>query len=110
MKKGKISITSHARQRLSERLPEINSSNYNSFVSAARYNGKSVGQLMWINPQVADYIKSHFKDNNSTKLKFYRDCLFVFSGDSHKARTLVTVVNLSDILEEFETEKYSYVA
>ena len=110
MKKSHVNITYHARQRLGERLPNIHPSNYTGFVSAARYNGQSVAELTRYNPELADYIASRFRTNNSTKLKFYRDCVFVFSGDSHKARTLVTVVNLSDILEEFETEKYSYVA
>ena len=97
MQRRKISITQHAKQRLAERVPEIRACDYNSFVSSARYNGKSIAELKDSNPRMADYISSNFGWDNSTKIKFYRNCAFVFSGNSHKARTLVTVVNLSDV-------------
>lgn len=102
MNKGRINITSHARQRLFERLPEIHPNNYNSFVNSARYNGESMNQLILTSPNIAKYIVSHFSANNSTKFKYYRNCLFVFSGNKHKARTLVTVINISNSNDTFE--------
>ena len=97
MQRSKISITQHAKQRLAERVPEIRSCDYNSFVCSARYNGESIAELRWSNPRMANYISSNFDWGNSTKIKFYRNCVFVFSGNSHKAHTLVTVVNLSNV-------------
>lgn len=97
MQRSKISITHHAKQRLSERVPEIHPCNYNSFVSSARYNGQSIAELRSSNPLIANYISSNFNWGNSTKVKYYKNCAFVFSGNSHKAHTLVTVVNLSNV-------------
>ena len=96
-KRSKISITEHAKQRLSERVPELRSSDYYGFVSTARYSGATLHDLRYNNPEIASYIAKHFNANNSTQLRHYRNCVFVFSGNSHKAHTLVTVVNLSDV-------------
>lgn len=105
MEKRKINITHHARKRLSERVPEIHPREQNAVVSAARYNGKSIAELKQEEPQIANYILHHFKRNKSTKIKFYRGCVFVFRGNGHKARTLITVVNLQFLTRNEQIQK-----
>lgn len=98
MKTCKIQITKHAKQRLAERAPDVYSKNYNSFVHSARYKGKSIQEIRRVDPNTARYIERMFRYGNSTKIKLYKDYVFVFSGNHGKAHTLVTVVNLKDRL------------
>ena len=97
MKRGKIDITAHARRRLKERFPELHESNYQSYVSAARYSGKN---LFNKSVNVSAEIKSRFNADNSTRIMFYKNGVFVFQGDHGHARTLVTAVNLNNISDD----------
>ena len=98
-KRGKIQITEHAKRRLSERVKDVRSCDYNGFVNTARYSGMTLYDLSIANPSIASYIKKNFKTYNSSQIRFYRDCVFLFSGNKGKARTLVTVVNLKGVKE-----------
>lgn len=96
MKYGKIKITTHARQRLKERMPEINPSNYNQVVQAARYKGLTRSDLEKNYPRLAKYIKQRFRYNNSTEIRVYKNCVFIFCGDNHHSRSLRTVVDIHE--------------
>lgn len=100
--RAKIEITYHAKQRLAERVPDIHPSNYSQFVMSARYNGSPISYF-YDKPEILNYLKKYFRSDNSTQLRVYRDCVFVFKGNKGKARTLVTVVN---IREQFCKENY----
>lgn len=95
-KRGRITITEHAKQRLRERAPQINKNNYSSFVNAARYRGYTRDYLKGRYPDVEKYINERYSANNSTEIRVYKGYVFVFCGNSHKARTLRTVVNLPE--------------
>ena len=94
-KRAKIEITYHAKQRLAERVPDIHPSNYTQFVMSARYNGAPIGDFN-NNPEMLEYLYKYFRSDNSTQLRVYRDCVFVFRGNKGKARTLVTVVKMHE--------------
>ena len=69
---------------------------YNGFVNTARYSGMTLYDLSIDKPQIASYIRKNFKTDNSSQIRFYKGCVFLFSGNKGKAHTLVTVVNLMD--------------
>ena len=94
MTRSRIIITKHARERLGERFPNICSCEYQQFVSAARYKGLSFSEMLRKSGEKAYEIFNRFHYNNSTKLKYYKDAIFVFSGNHHGCHTLVTVVKL----------------
>jgi hypothetical protein len=94
-KKSAITITSHAKQRLSERLPQIPKSQWEQLAYNARYKGLTDNQLQTTNEidsNTKSWVFNTFKKDNSTQLRLYKDTVFVFSGNSHHCRTLVTVV------------------
>ena len=99
-KRGKITITAHARQRLQERAPQINSRDYLAFVGAARYCGYTRDYLRRNHPEIEQYVYSRYGMNNSTEIRVYKGYVFIFCGNSHKARTLRTVVSLPERLEK----------
>ena len=90
----KIEITAHARQRLSERMPEIQSRDYERVVQSARYRGKTKYDLQKENPEFAQAVFRRFSKNNSTEIRVYRDHVFIFCGNKGHSRTLRTVVNI----------------
>lgn len=98
---SKINITSHAMQRIKERTDFSQKQDIKKFVSNARYKGVHVNLISpencmsyGISVDTYKYIRSHFKQsNNSNKILYYKNSVFVFSGN--KSRTLVTVVNLN---------------
>ncbi len=89
-KKSSITITSHAKQRLSERLPQVPKTQWEQLVYNARYKGLTDNQ---INGETKNWVSTTFKKDNSTQLRFYKNSVFIFSGNTHHCRTLVTVVN-----------------
>lgn len=95
-KRSKIQIYAHAKRRLSERVKYVRSCDYNGFVNTARYSGMTLYDLSIDKPQIASYIRKNFKTDNSSQIRFYKGCVFLFSGNKGKAHTLVTVVNLMD--------------
>ena len=97
METRKISITSHARQRLAERMPDVHRDCYNGLVHTARYSGLTLSDLEKEAPELAVYIAQQFKGDNSTQIRYYRKCVFIFKGNKHKSHTLVTVINLTDL-------------
>ena len=98
-KRSKIQITEHAKKRLSQRVKDVRSCDYNGFVNTARYSGMTLYDLSINKPQIASYIRKKFKTYNSSQIRFYQGCVFLFSGNKGKAHTLVTVVNLKDVKE-----------
>lgn len=94
VKRKKIEITAHAKQRLSERMPEIQPRDYNRVVQLARYNGKTKHELYLENPAFAKAVFQRFRQNNSTEVRVYKDCVFIFCGNKGHSRTLRTVVNI----------------
>ena len=94
MNMKKIEITEHARQRLMERMPEINIKQYNQIVQCARYKGKTEYDLRKENPIFANALLKRFRRDNSTEIRVYKDHVFVFFGNNRHARTLKTVVNI----------------
>lgn len=94
MIRKKIEITAHAKQRLVERMPELKPNNYNAVVSAARYKGETQNSLRKNNPRLAEYISKRFYNDNSTEIRLYKNCVFVFCGNRGHSRTLKTVVNI----------------
>lgn len=93
-KRGRITITEHAKQRLRERAPQIKKNDYTSFVNAARYRGYTRDYLRSHYPEIEKYVYRRYGLNNSTEIRVYKGYVFIFCGNSHKARTLRTVVNL----------------
>lgn len=96
MLRGKVEITTHAKQRLAERMPNIHPSNYYDMVRAARYKGESKSSLWKTNPRLAQYICQRFYSNHSTEVRVYKDHVFVFAGNHGHSRTLKTVVNIHE--------------
>ena len=90
----KIEITAHARQRLLERMPEIQPADYNRIAKEARYNGKTQSILLKENPVFAKEVFKRFYANNSTQVRVYKDHVFIFCGNKGHSRTLRTVVDI----------------
>ena len=90
----KIEITGHARQRLLERMPEIQPADYNRLAKEARYNGKTHSILLKENPAFAKEVFKRFHANNSTQIRIYKDHVFIFCGNKGHSRTLRTVVDI----------------
>ena len=89
-----ISITSHAKSRLRERLPSVHPKNYVRIVHAARYTGLTLSELNLHSPAIANYVRKSFCSDKTCQLRYYSNCIFVFRGNRGHARTLVTVVDL----------------
>lgn len=97
---SKIVITTHAMQRIKERTDFVQKQDIKRFVANARYKGVHLNLISFnncndfgISKEAYNYIKKHFfKCDNHNKLIYYKNSVFVFSGN--KSRTLVTVVNL----------------
>lgn len=94
IKMKKIEITEHARQRLMERMPEVDSSQYAQVVQCARYKGKTASQLKKENPQFAKALMKRFYKDNSTEIRVYRNHVFIFFGSHGHSRRLKTVVDI----------------
>lgn len=90
----KIEITTHAKQRLSERMPEIQPRDYDRVVQSARYNGKTKHELYLENPKFAKAVFQRFRQNNSTEVRIYKDHVFIFCGNKGHSRTLRTIVDI----------------
>ena len=90
----KIEITAHAKQRLLERMPEIQPADFNRIAKEARYNGKTYQALLKENPKFAKAVFKRFYANNSTEVRVYKNCVFIFCGNKGHSRTLRTVVNI----------------
>ena len=90
----KIEITSHARQRMAERMPEVKPCDYDKIAKAARYEGITQYQLSQTNPRLAKSIFQRFHWNNSTQVRIYKDHAFIFCGNKGHSRTLRTVIDI----------------
>ena len=98
-----VTISFHARQRLRERLPEVDEREYKNFVKRARYDGKSLDDPS-LPAHIYKFVRKRFHSNNSTKIIIYNNAIFVFCGNKGHARTLRTVVNIPEhILNKKET-------
>lgn len=94
MKKKKIEITAHAKLRLAERMPEIQSRDYNRVAQSARYYGQTKHELLQKSPKFAYELFKRFRKNNSTEIRVYKDHVFIFCGTKGHSRTLRTVVDI----------------
>ena len=94
MIKRKVEITAHARQRLRERFPNVPESVFQTFVSSARYSGTDIREIEKRDPKRAEWVKTRFRYNKTTRIILYKNGIFVFSGNHGHVRTLVTVVNI----------------
>lgn len=90
----RIEITAHAKQRLAERMPEIQRHDYERVVQSARYNGKTQHDLFKENPKFAQAVFKRFGKNHSTEIRVYKDHVFIFCGNKGHSRTLRTVVDI----------------
>lgn len=93
--KRKVKLTSHAKQRMEERLPHIQKRDYEKFVQGARYKGLSVDDPK-LDDKIRRFVSSHYRTNNSGQMIVYRGYIFIFCGDGHHARTLRTVNKLPE--------------
>jgi hypothetical protein len=98
MQMRKIEITTHAKQRLSERMPEINPRDYERMVQSARYRGLTEHELFKESPKFAKEVFKRFHKNNSTEVRFYKDHIFIFCGNKGHSRTLRTVVDVPEYI------------
>ena len=89
--RSKIVISRHARERLAQRLPQVNPKQYNLIVSNARYLGKVPATLP---VEVSTYINRITKSDSSI-LRVYKDNVFVFRGKGN-GHQLVTVFPLKE--------------
>lgn len=87
----RIVISKHARERLAQRLPQVNPNQYNLIVSNARYLGTTPSKL---SAEVSTYINRITKSKSSI-LRLYKDNVFVFRGKGN-GHQLVTVFPLKD--------------
>ena len=94
MVRKNIEITAHAKQRLAERMPEIQPKDYGRVAQAARYNGLTKYELLKENPKFAHEVFRRFHQNNSTEVRVYKDHVFIFCGNKGHSRTLKTVVDI----------------
>ena len=90
----KIEITEHARQRLIERMPEVREDQHAKLVKNARYYGKTACIIAKESPEFAEALFKRFRADNSTQIRVYQNCVFIFFGTNHHARKLKTVVNI----------------
>ena len=105
MKRSKLIISDHALDRIKERFPNISVKNIDAFVSAARYCGKSLDTIKRTDVKLYNFLKNRYAKNHSTKIILYKNGIFVFSGQGHKARTLITAVNIENYLEKFNQKR-----
>lgn len=75
-KRSKIQITEHAKKRLSQRVKDVRSCDYNGFVNTARYSGMTLYDLSINKPQIASYIRKNSKLITPHKLGFTKDAYF----------------------------------
>ena len=94
MQRKKIEITTHAKQRLLERMPEVDPRDYDRMVQSARYNGKTEHELFLENPKFAKAVFKRFRQNNSTEVRVYKNHVFIFCGNKGHSRTLRTIVDI----------------
>lgn len=94
MQMKKVDLTFHAKQRMAERMPDIQQKDYEKIAQSARYKGKTKYDLLKENPKFANAIFQRFKANNSTEVRVYKDHVFIFCGNKGHSRTLRTVVDI----------------
>ena len=102
IKMKKIEITAHAKQRLLERMPEIQPRDYERVAQSARYKGKTKYDLLKENPKFAQEVFRRFHKNNSTEVRVYKNRVFIFCGNKGHSRTLRTVVNIPQYILELQ--------
>ena len=98
----KIEITTHAKQRLSERMPNIQPRDYERVVQSARYCGKTQNDLLKESPKFAKEVFKRFGKNKSTEIRVYKDCVFIFCGNKGHSRTLRTVINIPQYILQLQ--------
>lgn len=88
-----ITITNHAMMRLKQRVGTYgNYRSWQDLVKAARYNGAT---YFTMTQEQYDYVVNHFDKNKFTasmSIRFFEGCFYVFRGNNHHSRTLVTVI------------------
>lgn len=90
-KRENIKITNHARLRLRERVKTHNFRNWEQLVKKARYEGKSFYNM---SDEDYDWCQTHIKNlTNSSYVSIYNGFVYIFGGNNHHARTLITVLN-----------------
>ena len=87
MQMKKVDLTYHAKQRMAERMPDIQQKDYEKIAQSARYKGKTKYDLLKENPKFANAIFQRFKANNSTEVRVYKDHVFIFCGPFLKKRS-----------------------
>lgn len=86
-----VTVSHHAKQRIDERLDLGRHKNAQEAAQAARYKG--IPDTI-ITGEMKKWLDRAYYKNNSTKIRIYNNCVFVFGGDSGHARTLITVIPL----------------
>lgn len=74
-------------------MPEVDRQQHRQIATAARYNGLKLCDITKSNPELARRIEKKL-NNNTVRLRVYKDHVFVFRGGSTKAHVLVTVIPL----------------
>ena len=98
----KIEITAHAKQRLSERMPDLNFKDYDRIVQLARYKGLTEYELSKDNPKFAREVFKRFSCNKSTEIRVYKDHVFIFCGNKGHSRTLRTIVDIPQYILDLQ--------
>ena len=93
VKTKEIKITDHAMKRLKERVGSYDGYNsWDHLVKTARYYGKNHIEMT---KEQFEYVIHHFdrsKFTNSMAIRYFSGFFYVFRGNNHHARTLVTVI------------------
>lgn len=97
-----IKVTLHAKQRASERLGITKESEIQKLAHAAKYKGIKIRALtrenysaLGITYNMYRYLKNHYTHYyKSDKIYYYRNYVFVFSGD--RSRCLKSIVPCSE--------------
>jgi hypothetical protein len=110
-KKTSITITRHAQQRIIERAPHIPQKQHLDFSYNARYKGIPDNHFCG---EFKNWLACAYRQNNSTQIRVYKNYVFVFSGNNHKSRTLVTVIPVKeqykDNYQNFIQERFQVCA
>lgn len=88
-----IKVTYHAKQRAAERLGIYKESEIQKFAHAAKYKGVKISPLnssnysyYGLSYDMFRYLKNHYTHRYKTdKTYYYRNYVFVFSGDGSKS-------------------------
>lgn len=94
--KKDIKITEHAKLRIGERAPHIPRSEYKQWVYNARYKGIPFDAMP---PELQRWVRTSLHlGPKMIGARVYQNYLFLFRGNSGKAKTLVTMYPIPEAM------------